>query len=178
MAIITGAGDRAFSAGHDLKDSVEMDKANPGAVHKTNAPLLYETMLETFKPVIAAVHGHCLGSGAEVALCCDIRIAADNTRYAFPEASRGLGARLSSVMLSRQLPHAIASEMLFTAEPYDLNELKRYGLINQIVPTRAVDGSRCRDGATHHEVRSPFFEENQGEFLQRRWPDHTRRHAP
>ena len=134
VAIVTGAGDRAFSAGHDLKDSVEMDKANPGVVHKTNAPLLYETMLETFKPLIAAVHGHCLGSGAEVALCCDIRIAADNTRYAFPEASRGLGARLSSVMLSRRLPHAIANEMLFTAEPYDLQELKRYGLINQIVP--------------------------------------------
>ncbi len=133
-AVITGAGDRAFSAGHDLKDSAEMDKANPGVVHKTNAPLLYETMLETFKPIIAAVHGHCLGSGAEVALCCDIRIAADNTRYAFPEASRGLGARLSSVMLSRHLPHAIANEMLFTAEPYDLHELKRYGLINQIVP--------------------------------------------
>ena len=69
-----------------------------------------------------------------MALCCDIRIAADNTRYAFPEASRGLGARLSSVMLSRRLPHAIANEMLFTAEPYDLQELKRYGLINQIVP--------------------------------------------
>lgn len=135
VAIITGRGDRAFSAGLDLKEMAEKDASEgsgkewPGLV-----PSLPEIVLDTYKPVVAAINGYALGAGCELALACDIRIAAEHARIGLTEAKRGLGANFGTMALTRMAPLGIAFEMLFTGEAIDAQEAWRIGLVNKVVP--------------------------------------------
>jgi len=135
VAIITGAGDRAFCAGVDLKEMAERDASGrtPG-VRAGAAVSLMELVLETYKPVIAAINGYALGLGFELALACDVRLAAERARMGLMEAKRGLGANFGTVALTRMAPLGIAFEMLFTGEPIDAQEAWRVGLVNKVVP--------------------------------------------
>lgn len=135
VAVITGAGDRAFSAGLDLKEMAEQDaRGHPKKEWLGPMPSLPEILLETYKPVIAAINGYALGAGCELALACDIRLAADHARIGLMEAKRGLGANFGTMALSRTVPLGIAFEMLFTGEPIDAQEAWRIGLVNKVVP--------------------------------------------
>jgi enoyl-CoA hydratase len=135
VAIITGAGDRAFCAGVDLKEMAERDATGQTSGLRAGATVsLMEVVMETYKPVIAAINGYALGLGFELALACDIRIAAEHTRMGLMEAKRGLGANFGTVALSRMAPLGIAFEMLFTGEPIDAREAWRVGLVNKVVP--------------------------------------------
>ena len=138
-AVVTGAGDRAFCAGADLKERAEQGLAvrrggvdDIAALEQTpNAnPLIYET----YKPVIAAVNGYALAGGCELALTCDIRIAAENAQFGLPEARRGRGANLGTVLLQYLIPRGIALEMLFTGDPIDAQRALQLGLVNRVVP--------------------------------------------
>jgi enoyl-CoA hydratase/carnithine racemase len=96
---------------------------------------LGEAIRNSSKPVIAAISGWCLGGGTELALACDLRIAADDARFGFPEMT--LGAYPGSggpVMLSRLLGAARAKSLLFTAKRFDAREAERLGLIERVVP--------------------------------------------
>lgn len=134
--IITGAGDKAFSAGFDLKEYEDSDKVGK----KFRLPMtgvdrnLFETMLECYKPTIAALNGYTLGGGCELSLACDIRIAAENTVIGLPEAKRGLGCNFGSVILHRLIPRALAFHMLYTAEPVTAEQALSFGLVNKVVP--------------------------------------------
>ena len=133
-AIITGAGERAFSAGADLKETAEKASADSRPRSRTNTATLCAAVLETHKPVIAAINGFALGAGFELALCCDIRIAAEGARIGMPEAKRGLSGTVGAVMLPRMIPPGIAFQALFTGEEFDLEEAQRLGLVNKVVP--------------------------------------------
>lgn len=134
--VITGAGDKAFCAGGDLKEYDDVAKKNK----KFNVPMggvnrnLYEAMLELYKPTVCALNGAATGGGCELALACDIRIAAENAFLQFPEAKRGLGANFGSVLLPRMMPRAIALEKLYTCDRITAEEGLRWGLINKVVP--------------------------------------------
>lgn len=134
--VITGAGDRAFCAGGDLKEYDDVAKKKK----KFNVPMggvnrnLYEAMLELYKPTICALNGAATGGGFELALACDIRIAAEHVFMQFPEAKRGLGANFGSVLLPRMMPRAIALEKLYTCDNITAEEGLRWGLINKVVP--------------------------------------------
>jgi enoyl-CoA hydratase len=134
--VLTGAGDRAFCAGGDLKEMDEVRRELRRFVVPMTGPdrNLYETVLETYKPTIAALNGAAYGGGCELALACDIRIAGDHVKLALPEATRGLGANFASVILPRLIPRAIALEMLYTSEPMTAEEAHRWGLVNKVVP--------------------------------------------
>lgn len=134
--VITGAGDRAFCAGGDMKEMKEIaEKERKYSVPMTGPDRnLYETMLETYKPTIAALNGAAMGGGCELALACDLRIAVKHARLGLPEAKRGMGANFGSVLLQKMVPRAIAFEMLYTGEPMSADEGLRWGLINKIVP--------------------------------------------
>lgn len=137
VVVLTGTGDRAFCAGRDLK---ELDaqaqfgqQRMPGQMSGT-ARNPYEVVLETYKPTIAALNGPAVGGGCELALACDLRIAADHAVMQLPEAKRGMGAAFSSVVLHRLLPPAIAFEMLYLGEPLPAADALGWGLLNRVVP--------------------------------------------
>ncbi len=134
VIIITGAGDRAFCAGGDLKEMAEMSRA--GQAPEPSVPEVnnFELIMETWKPTIAAINGVALGGGCEMSLACDIRLAADHARIGLMEAKRGLGANFGTVMLSRIIPKGMALEALFTGEPFSAQEAYRVGLVNKVVP--------------------------------------------
>jgi E-phenylitaconyl-CoA hydratase len=133
VAIITGAGERAFSVGADIKTTLPkiQSSAHRGEMP---APAICEDM-QIWKPIIAAINGACLGGGFEVALACDIRIAAENATFGFPEINLGLIPGWGGTQrLPRAIPLAKAAEMLTSGRPIDAQEAYRIGLINKVVP--------------------------------------------
>jgi enoyl-CoA hydratase len=136
VVVLAGAGTRAFCAGIDLKERHDADVAGRAFTHpmKGTARNVHEVVLDFGKPVIAALNGWALGGGCELALACDIRIAADTAKIGLPESKRGMGATFGAQMLSRLVPPAIAYEMLYTGEPLEAREAERWGLVNRCVP--------------------------------------------
>jgi len=135
-ALLTGAGDKAFCAGADLKELDDMAQKGIPLVPPMFGPArtLFEVMLETYKPVVAAINGPAIAGGCELALSCDLRVAADHAYIGLSEAKRGMGANFGSVVLPRLVPRAIAMQMLYTAEPLSAAEALRWGLYNDVVP--------------------------------------------
>jgi len=134
--LLSATGDRAFSAGADLKDMGAGDAKGrgPGSPMSGSRRNFFEVIAECAKPTVAAVFGWTLGGGCELALACDMRIAADDLRIGMPEAKRGLGANFGSVMLPRVIPKGIAFELLYTGEPIDAAAAAHWGLVNRVVP--------------------------------------------
>ena len=136
VLIITGAGDRAFCAGGDLKEMADRSRSGEPTIPATATEVATpELIMTTYnKPVIAAINGVAAGGGCELAACCDIRVGTPNTRMGCPESRVGLGAHVGTVMLPRMLPMGIALEALFTARLLSAEECEKWGLINRIVP--------------------------------------------
>ncbi|WP_431727295.1 enoyl-CoA-hydratase DpgD [Verrucosispora sp. TAA-831] len=144
-AVLTGAGDRAFSVGQDLKELAareEAGEAGPstfGGRGKPGWPRLTERFGLT-KPLIARVRGYALGGGFELALACDLIIAADDARFGLPEARLGLIAGAGGVFrLSRQLPVRTALGHLMTGRQLGAARAYELGLINEVVPAAKLD---------------------------------------
>ena len=137
VGIITGAGEKAFSAGADINDMLPFIKEirdRPWAFPTT--PL---REMELWKPLIAAINGIALGGGLEIALTCDIRIAAENARFGSPEVNLGLIPGWGATQrLPRIIPWAKAAEILLTGKPIDAQEAYRIGLVNKVVPREEV----------------------------------------
>jgi len=131
VAILTGAGEKAFSAGNDLKATAQ---GGGGAIPDTGfAGLSKRFDLE--KPVIAAVNGFAMGGGFETALSCDLIIGSDNSTYALPEVKVGFFAATGGVQrLSRYIGRMAARNLLFTGRHLDAAEALSLGIINQVVP--------------------------------------------
>lgn len=134
---LTGAGDAAFCAGTDLKELDERARRTglgPQQPMRGAARNLFETLVETRKPTVAIINGPAMGAGFELALACDLRIAADHASLALPEAKRGMGANFGSIMLPRLLPRAVALELLYTGAPLSPEDALGWGLLNDVVP--------------------------------------------
>ncbi|HBK04757.1 MAG TPA: enoyl-CoA hydratase [Acetobacteraceae bacterium] len=136
VVVLTAVGDRAFCAGADLKARAQED-----AEGKPFQPLLsrvqryvFEVVYETIKPTIAALNGPAVAGGMELALACDMRVAAEHTTMGLPEAKRGKGAHFANVMLPRMVPSGIAYEMLYLGEYIGAEDARRWGLVNRVVP--------------------------------------------
>ena len=133
VAIITGAGERAFSAGNDLKYTAERGR------HRRpvgSAPFGGITSdFECWKPIIAAVNGFALGGGLELALACDIIVAAEHAEVGLPEVRVGLVAGAGGVhRLPRHVPLKVAMGMMLTGRRIPAQEAYRIGLVNEVVP--------------------------------------------
>ncbi len=138
VGIITGAGDKAFCAGADIKDTLPFLKENlpqkPWAMPST--PM---RGLELWKPLIAAINGLTLGGGLEIALACDIRIASEKARLGLPEVTLGLIPGWGGTQrLPRVIPWCKAAQLIFTGKPIDAQEAYRIGLVNKVVPPEEV----------------------------------------
>ncbi len=140
VAILTGAGDRAFSAGNDLKATAAQDGANGsnGASAPRSPSGGWGGLTSRFglwKPTIAAVNGWAMGGGCELALACDIVVAASHARFGLPEPRVGLMAAAGGVhRLPRQIPLKHAMGMMLTGRSIDATEAARLGIVNEVVP--------------------------------------------
>jgi len=135
-AIITGAGEKAFTAGADLKSFIPQKKEG-GEFWLTQKNMLLNRGMEVWKPVIAAVNGYCLAGGMTLLFATDIRIAADHAVFELSEVKRGiLPGNGGTQRALRQLPYAIAMEMLLLGRRLTAQEAFAYGLINKIVPQK------------------------------------------
>jgi len=139
VAVLSGAGERAFSAGVDVADHM---------------PDKIETMIEKFHHfvrrirrsdciTIAAIQGHTLGGGAELAMMCDLIVAADDTQIGQPEISLGCYPPVAAAYLPGAVGFHKASEMVLVGEPVSAARAEQFGLINKVVPranlSEAVD---------------------------------------
>lgn len=135
VAVLTGAGDSVFSAGADLKRLIPeyRDAVRAGAEPPWNFGGF--TATPRVKPIVAAVNGHALAGGLELALACDLRLASPNATLGLAETKWAIipGAG-GTVRLPRAVPLGVAMEMILTGEPVDAAEAYRLGLVNRIVP--------------------------------------------
>ncbi len=134
VAIVTGAGDKAFSSGADLKSFIPKRVPLAESWLTQQQPLLNRG-LEIWKPVIAAVNGHCLAGGMTLLLATDLRVAVPHATFSLAEVKRGIIAGNGGTQRCiAQLPHAIAMELLLTGDAIDAATAARWGLVNKVVP--------------------------------------------
>jgi E-phenylitaconyl-CoA hydratase len=155
VAIVTGAGNKAFCAGQDLK---ELGAWLMTPHEQRSAPPIPDISpmrgMQVWKPFIAAINGVCVGGGLELAMACDIRIAADTARLGLAEVKRGVIAGNSGTQkLIRLVPFAKALEMLMTGDLIDASEAYRIQLVNRVVPldllipeAEALASRICKNG--------------------------------
>ncbi len=132
VAIVTGAGEKFFCPGWDLKaaaegDAVDGDYGVGGFGGLQELPHLN-------KPVIAAVNGICCGGGLELALSCDLILAAEHASFALPEIRSGTVADAASIKLPKRIPYHIAMDLLLTGRWFDAEEAVRWGIVKEILP--------------------------------------------
>lgn len=131
VAVITGAGDRAFCAGRDLVKSAA-DEGEDWSRERGRTRLTPEGI---WKPIIAAVNGHCLAAGLAIALACDLRVAAEHATFGTIAARRGIVAGGGQTQrLARYVPFGKAIELLLFGDRVDAAEAYRIGLVNAVVP--------------------------------------------
>jgi enoyl-CoA hydratase len=139
VLVITGSGDKVFVSGADIKD-LKNRTYKSGLEGCNNA--LFQAIENLDRPVIAAINGHALGGGLELALACDIRVAADDALFGFPEV--GLGV-MPGAGGTQRLPRVIglgrAKEMILTGELIDASEALRIGLVNRVVSRAELGGA-------------------------------------
>jgi enoyl-CoA hydratase/carnithine racemase len=132
VVILTGAGDKAFSAGMDLKafasgqlNEIISAKGGFAGIAQRNFP----------KPIIAAVNGAALAGGCEIMLSCDLVVAAEHATFGIPEVKRGLIAGAGALLrLPQRLPLSVALELALTGDPIDAKRALELGLVNRVVP--------------------------------------------
>jgi crotonobetainyl-CoA hydratase len=135
IGIITGAGDRAFCAGNDLKATAEATARGQTSIDPATRFAAITRTYSCPKPLIAAVNGVAAGGGFEIALACDLVIAADTARFGLPEPRVGLIAAAGGIhRLSRQIPLKQAMGMLMTGRLVTAQEGYRLGFVNEVVP--------------------------------------------
>lgn len=134
VAVITGAGDKSFCAGADLKSFVGAPPSL-AALMNTQQGQLLNRGLEVWKPVVAAVNGHCLGGGMTLLLATDLRVCVPTATFGLTEVQRGVfPANGGTQRIAQQLPHAIAMEMLLLGDAIDADTASRWGLVNRVAP--------------------------------------------
>ncbi len=145
VAVLTGAGDTVFSAGADLKTLIPAFRERVRAGEEPPWNFGGFTAIERAKPMIAAVNGHALAGGCEMALACDIRLASPNASIGLAETKWAIipGAG-GTVRLPRAVPLGLAMEMILSGEPIDAAEAHRVGLVNRVVPLESLRAEAVR----------------------------------
>ena len=142
--ILTGAGDKAFVAGADIKEMANLSGLEMRGFSEIGRRL-GDAMAACNKPIIAAINGYALGGGCELALACDVRIASDQAKIGQPEVNIGIIPGFGG---SQRLPRLVgpgwAAEMIFTGDAIDATTAERIGLVNRVVPAdRLLDEAKA-----------------------------------
>src|SRR5215472_12098888 len=135
VVVLTGAGDKAFVSGADIS-KFESERASQEAVVRYNEAVerANAAVYEYPKPTIAMIRGYCIGGGVGLALCCDLRICSDDSRFAVPAAKLGLGYPFHGLKkLVDVVGISFAKEIFYTARQFDAEEARMMGLVNRVV---------------------------------------------
>ena len=136
VIVLSGAGGKAFVSGADIS-KFDSERASQEAVRSYNARTaeVYELLHQAPKPTIAMIQGYCIGGGLALAVCCDLRICTENSKFGLPAAKLALGYPFAGLKrLSDVVGIAFAKEICFTARRFDSREAQEMGLVNRIVP--------------------------------------------
>jgi methylglutaconyl-CoA hydratase len=136
--VVTGAGNRAFCAGGDLKSSsatFEFDYSRPSTTYADLMRVAHRTNL----PTIARVNGHCLAGGMGLLAMCDMAVASDNATFGLPEVKIGMFPMQVAALLRRIMPARTFAELCYTGDSISAAEAKEFGLVNHVVPTAQLD---------------------------------------
>jgi len=138
VGIITGSGDRIFSAGWDLKEIADFDNNEDAVNSAFSSPGGFAGISEFWglkKPVISAINGMAVGGGFEIALATDLVIAADHAEFFLPEMQRGFLPDVGAIqILPRKLPYNVAMDLLYTGRRMSAEEAQRWGLVCRVCP--------------------------------------------
>jgi enoyl-CoA hydratase/carnithine racemase len=141
VVVVTGAGGKAFVSGADIT-KFESERSTLEAVETYNAAVerFSQTLLDYPKPTIAMIRGYCIGGGVGIAVCCDLRICNEASRFGVPAAKLGLGYPLDSIRrLMNLVGPQFVNEMLFTARQFDASEAFHIGFVNKVVPDGEIE---------------------------------------
>jgi enoyl-CoA hydratase/carnithine racemase len=146
VLVLRGAGEQAFAAGADISEfHTHRGDARSAAAYEETTAAAFAALLGFERPVVAMIHGVCIGGGLALAACADLRVAADDARLALPAARLGLGYHASGVeRLVRIVGPSAAAELFFTARQYAAEEALRLGLVNQVVPRAELEAFTAR----------------------------------
>ena len=160
-AIVITGSERAFAAGADIKEM--KDRAYPAVYFDDFIGERWETVLEIQKPVIAAVAGFALGGGCELAMMCDLIIAADTAKFGQPEINLGIipGAG-GSQRLTRAVGKSKAMEMILTGRMMDAAEAERSNLVRRVVPAAELVAEAVKIGEQDRRPVRPVGRDGQG----------------
>ncbi|MFQ5408512.1 MAG: enoyl-CoA hydratase/isomerase family protein [Anaerolineales bacterium] len=146
--VLRPAGDH-FSAGMDVSVIGGMAGSEEDAFRANLRDL--QDCLDQFealeKPTIAAVRGYCLGGGLILALCCDLRIAAEDAIFGLPEVKRSVGVIMGTQRIVRVTGAGIAKQIILTAENFSAEEALRFGLVHRVVPAEALEAAAHKQAA-------------------------------
>ena len=137
VVVLAGAGERAFASGADISEFEQQRSSREAIVaYNVMAEAASRAIIDFPKPTIAMIRGYCIGGGLAVALCCDLRFAADDARFAVPAARLGLGYAYPGVKrLVDLVGPAFAKEIFYTARQFDASEALQMGLVNRVRPS-------------------------------------------
>ena len=142
VVVLRGAGDRAFVAGADISQFKDKRKnMEDEAEYRRISARGHDALAHLEKPLLAMIHGFCIGGGVSIAITCDMRIAADDARFGIPAARLGLGYHYHGMeKLMKLIGPAYTKEIFFTARTdFSATDALRMGLVNQVVPKAELE---------------------------------------
>jgi enoyl-CoA hydratase len=140
--VLTGAGERAFCAGGDLGGNLGPNEGRVQSHDRLGEVARLLTAIATHpQPVIARVNGVALAGGFGLMLACDLVVAADDVEVGTPEIDLGLWPYMISVVLARNLPRKVMTEMMMTGRRYSTAEAERWGMVNRVAPRAGLDAA-------------------------------------
>jgi enoyl-CoA hydratase len=140
LVILTGAGEKAFIAGADIREFAQLD-AVTGMEYVRRGQAMLNLIENLGKPTIACINGFALGGGCEIAMACSIRLAADNAKLGLPETKLGIIPGYGGTQrLPRLVGKGLAMQLLLTGEPVTAQEALRIGLVNEVLPAAELMG--------------------------------------
>ena len=141
VVVLTGAGGKAFVSGADIsKFASERATLEASRAYNVKSDAAYSSVADFPKPTIAMIKGYCIGGGVGLAVCCDLRICSDNSRFAVPAAKLGLGYGYSGLKRLVDIVGAsFAKEIFYTARQFDAEEAHAMGLVNRVVPAGELE---------------------------------------
>jgi enoyl-CoA hydratase len=138
--VLRGSGDEAFGAGSDIAEFAERRLGDAADAYNEVEERATRALLTVPVPLVALVHGPCMGGGLGLALCADLRYAADDATFAVPPGRLGIGYPADAARRLRDTVGATAAkELLFTARTLDAHEARALGLVHQVFPKAALD---------------------------------------
>jgi enoyl-CoA hydratase/carnithine racemase len=142
LVVLSGAGGKAFVSGADVSKFAEERSGAEAVAHYNATTARVSAKLHGFaKPTIAQITGSCVGGGVALAVCCDLRICGESSRFGIPAARLGLGYGFAGLQrLVHLIGPAFAKEMFFTARLFSAAEAYEMGLVNRVVPDDQVEG--------------------------------------